>query len=67
MGNNFLVQIRNGDKIKYDSTSKLAKLPHSILQNNIFPFLTAYDLFKIRGVSKGINKKNIINIINIKI
>ncbi|KRW98407.1 F-box domain [Pseudocohnilembus persalinus] len=47
-----LVVIKNSDRIKYDYTSKLSKIPHSILQNHIFPYLTGFELFKLRGVSK---------------
>lgn len=52
MGKNYIMTITNEDPISFDLTSQLAKVAPALLIHNIFPFLTAQELFQVRGVCK---------------
>ena len=46
------IKIVSGEKYKSDRTSLFRFIPHSIMQNHIFPFFSAFELFKLSGTSR---------------
>jgi hypothetical protein len=52
MTKNYIMTIKNDDLVSYDLTSQLAKIPSSMFVSHIFPYLTAWELFRARSVCK---------------
>lgn len=52
MTKNYIMTIKNDDPVQYDLTSRLAKIPGNIFVHHIFPYLTAWQLFRSRSVCK---------------
>lgn len=44
--------IKNDDPVQYDLTSRISKVPANLFVNHIFPYLTAWELFRARSVCK---------------
>lgn len=44
--------IKNDDPVSYDLTSTLRNVPANLFTSHIFPYLTAYELFRVREVCK---------------
>lgn len=44
--------IKNDDPVQYDLTSQLARVPNTTIVHHIFPYLTAWELFRARSVCK---------------
>lgn len=44
--------IKNDDPVQYDLTSALSKVPGNTFVHHIFPYLTAWELFRARSVCK---------------
>lgn len=44
--------IQNNDPVSYDLVSGLRRVPSAIFTNHIFPYLTAWELFRVREVCK---------------
>jgi hypothetical protein len=52
MTRNYIMTIKNDDPVQFDYTSKLSKVPASLFTRHIFPYLTAWELFRARSVCK---------------
>ena len=52
MSKSYIMTIKNDDPTVFDTTSVLKDVPSDLLVNEIFPYLTAPELFKVRGVCK---------------
>lgn len=52
MTRNYIMTIKNDDPVQYDLTSQLSKVPSSLYIKHIFPYLTAWELFRARAVCK---------------
>ena len=44
--------IQNNDAVSYDLTSRMSKVPPALFTSHIFPYLTAWELFRVRQVCK---------------
>ena len=44
--------IKNDDPVSFDLTSRLSKIPANTFIHHIFPYFTAWELFRLRGVCK---------------
>jgi hypothetical protein len=44
--------IKNDDPVLYDLTSNVSKVPSNLFIHHIFPYLTAWELFRARSVCK---------------
>lgn len=44
--------VKSGEVVNYDQTSYCHKISHQMFQDHIFPYFSAFELFKFRGVSK---------------
>lgn len=51
LNDNYSIRIKSCEQMKYDKSSMCANVPHFIFQDNVFPFLSSVELFRIRGVS----------------
>ena len=49
---NYVMKIKNEDPASFDVSSKVKDVPSDMFVHHVFPFLTASELFRIRGVSK---------------
>jgi hypothetical protein len=52
MMKNYVMTIRNDDPFMYDLTSKISRVPSNIFTTHIFPYLTSWELFRVRSVCK---------------
>lgn len=52
MSKNYIMTIKNEDPVSYDLTSTLKKVSANLYINQIFPYLTAWELFHVRSVCK---------------
>lgn len=52
MTKNYIMTIKNEDPVSYDLTSRVAKVPANMFIHHIFPYLSAWELFRVRGVCK---------------
>lgn len=52
MSKNYVMTIKNDDPVAYDLTSSVAKVPSALFVHHVFPYLTACELFSVRGVCK---------------
>ena len=52
MTKTYIMTIKNEDPVSYDLTSRVSKIPSNCYTHHIFPYLTAWELFRVRGVCK---------------
>jgi hypothetical protein len=52
MSKNYIMTIKNEDEMCFDRTSVLRNVSGDLYTHHIFPYLTAVELFKVRGVCK---------------
>lgn len=52
MTRNYIMTIKNDDPVLYDLTSNVSKVPSNLFIHHIFPYLTAWELFRARSVCK---------------
>lgn len=52
MSKNYVMTIKNEDPISYDLTSNLRSVPPALFTQHVFPYLTAWELFRARQVCK---------------
>ena len=52
MSDNYNITIQSQDPLFHDTTSALRKVPSDLFIQHIFPYLTASELFQVRGVCK---------------
>ncbi len=52
MTKNYIMTIKNEDQVSYDLTSRISKVPACVFVNHIFPYLTAWELFRARSVCR---------------
>ena len=49
----YIVKVKSCDEITYEKQSYFHRLPGNIIQDNLFVYFSAYELFKLRGVNRG--------------
>lgn len=52
MTRNYVMTIKNDDPVQYDLTSMISRVPSGMFVKYIFPYLTAWELFRSRQVCK---------------
>lgn len=52
MSHHYIMTIRNDDPLYFDRQSQLRRVPPELFVQHVFPFLTASELFGVRGVCK---------------
>lgn len=52
MSKHYIMTIKNEDPASYDLSSRVSKVPASLYVNHVFPYLTAWELFRARSVCK---------------
>jgi hypothetical protein len=52
MSDSYMMTIKSEDPFNFDTASQLSALPPEMYTNHIFPYLSASELFRMRGVCK---------------
>ena len=52
MSKRYIMTIKNEDEVSFDRTSIMKDVSNDLFVHGVFPYLTAVELFKVRGICK---------------